>query len=1071
MKKTIKVVWLSLLFYSLPSMLLAQSITLNINNKTVKEAIESLKDVSGYTFIFEVNDLDTRKVVSVSANQQPIDDVVKQILDGQDVSYTIKGKSIIVTKKQSEKSDQTKKGIVTISGKISDTNSEPLIGVSVSVKSTSLGTVTDSDGNFYLSDIPENSILSISYVGYRPREITVSKNETLNIILSEDVRMIDEVVVIGYGTLHKQSVTSAITSLKREDFMQGDISSPMSLLKGKVAGLIVNSFNSSDPTKSDGGIQMMLRGVSNLTDNQQPLIVVDGIAGASLDAISPDDIESIDILKDGSAAAIYGTRGNNGVVIVTTKKGTGNKKGKVSVDYHGYFSYETIANRIGIFTAQDFLKIPEITGGKALTAVTDLGYNTDWFKEIYQTPINQNHNLSIRSGDAISNFIASVNYLKQDGILKNSSKDQLRMRISANQSIWDNKLQFQGSVLGTIVNSSYVNPAIYYNTLLVNPTAPIKNPKTGGLYTFFQDADNPVQELNEKNTDTKWNRFALNGKIIYEPIRGLNFSAVGSIERFQHIEGTFATFNYFNGETKHGEVWRNSKFDELKTGELLANYDFTIQKVHQLTFLAGYSYQEHNWEGFDMYNYDYPTELLSYNQPQLGLALTKGDAGMGGYKARSKLISLFSRINYSLNHKYIASLSIRREGSTKFGANNKWGTFPAISLGWNASSESFMKNIDWIDNLKLRAGYGVTGAEPNSPYLSINRYAYDNNNTVYSDGSWILPVGPNSNANRNLRWETKKELNAGIDYSVLRGRISGSIDLYRRRTDDLLYTYQVPVPPNLVSNIMANVGSLTNSGIELLLSTIPVQTKNMTLNISGNFSSNKNMLNKLSNEMYQRDFLELGATGAPIQKTTHLVKEGEPIGDFYGWKSASITETGSNWLDSEGNIITMENDRREILGNGIPKIFYGFTTAITYKKIDANISLRGAGKFQILNQYRMLHETFMEGGNQNYPKTILDKPYGVDAYVYTAPSYVSYYIENGDYLKVDNITLGYTFKFSKYVDRLRFYLSGMNLHTFTKYKGIDPEINILGLSPGIDQIGNLYPSTRSFSFGIQLTLY
>ena len=1065
MRNLARVILVTLLFYSLSSSLCAQLITLNVSKKTVKEAVELFKEKSGYTFIFEVGDLDTKKIVSVSAEQQSVDDVVKQILSGQDVSFEIKGKNVVVTKKQPDV--QKEKSNVVISGIVTDQLHEPLIGVSIAVKSTGTGTLTDLDGRFHIA-VPKNSVLQISYVGYRMQEIKVLKDETLKIALSEDTRMIDEVVVIGYGSLKRGSITSSISSLKREDFMQGDVTSAMNLIKGKVAGLIVNNVNGSDPTKDNGGVQMILRGVSNLSGNQQPLVVIDGIAGASLAVVSPDDIESIDILKDGSAAAIYGTRGNNGVIIVTTKKGAGNKKGAVNVEYHGYTTYETIANRIETFDSNDFLKLPETTGGKALNAVTDLEYNTNWFNEIYQTPINQNHNISIRSGDAASNVILTANYLQQAGILKNSSKDQLRMRIAANQSIWEGKLRFYGSMLGTIVNSSYVNPSIYYNTLLVNPTAPIKNSDMG-LYTFFQDANNPVQEQNEKNTDTKWNRFSVNGKITFEPIENLNFSAIGSIERFQHIEGVFATYDYFNGETKNGEVWRNSKFDELKTFEGLADYSFTLDDVHKISFLSGYSYQEHNWEGFNLYNYDLPTELLSYNQPNLGLALREGNASMGGYKSRSKLISGFARVNYSLSEKYIASLSIRREGSTKFGANYKWGTFPAVSLGWNISNEPFMRSIHWLDNLKIRTGYGVTGAEPNNPYLSINRYSYSN--PVLSEGSWVWSVGPSLNPNRDLRWEKKKELNLGIDYSFINGRIFGNIDLYNRRTDDLLYTYQVPVPPNLVPDIYANVGSITNSGLELWISTIPVQQKNLTWNVSANFSRNKNVLNKLSNEMYQRDFLELGGTGAPIQKTTHIVREGQAIGNLYGWKSTSISEDGSNWLDAEGNIITMENGKREVLGNGIPKFYYGLSSSVNYKGFDASVSLRGVGGFQILNQYRMLHETFMEGGNQNYPKTILNNPYGIDTYTYTAPSYVSYYVENGDYLKIDNITLGYSFKFNKYVERLRFYLSGNNLYTFTKYLGIDPEVNILGLSPGIDQIGNIYPSTRSFSFGIQLSLF
>lgn len=385
------------------------------------------------------------------------------------------------------------------------------------------------------------------------------------------------------------------------------------------------------------------------------------------------------------------------------------------------------------------------------------------------------------------------------------------------------------------------------------------------------------------------------------------------------------------------------------------------------------------------------------------------------------------------------------------------------------SEEAFLRDIAWIDNLKLRAGYGVTGAEPSTVYLSINRYSYSS--PVLSEGSWVWSVGPSINNNPDLRWETKKEFNFGVDYSFFRNRLSGSIDLYNRRTDDLIYTYQVPVPPNLVSDIYANVGSITNSGIEFLVSGIPVQTKDFAWNVSANFSVNRNRVDKLSNEMYQRDFLELGATGAPIQKSTHIVREGEAIGNFFGWKSTSISEDGSTWLDANREAITMENSKREILGNGIPPMFFGLSTAIRYKGFDASISARGVGDFRILNQYRMLHETFMEGGNQNYPQTILNKPYGVDTYVYTAPSYVSYYVEDGDYLKIDNVTIGYTIKFKKYIEKLRFYLSGLNLYTFTGYSGIDPEVNILGLSPGIDEIGSIYPSTRSFSFGVQLNLF
>ena len=1049
--------------------LATKKMTFDLQNVPLRSVIIQIEKQTDYLFVFDEQIINVNRLVSIKSNDNTVEHVLKSVLQNTDVAFVIEGRNIVL--KKSNTNDKSTINIpqalnYTLAGIISDYTGEPIIGATVRIKGTDQGTITDYNGRFSL-EVVENNVLHISYIGYTSIDYKIGNKTNIVVQLKEEVKALEEVVVVGYGSLKRGNITSSISSLKREDFLQGDISSPISLVKGKVAGLIINTIG-GDPTKDNGGVQMMLRGVSNLSGNQQPLIVVDGIAGASLTAISPDDVESIDILKDGSAAAIYGTRGNNGVIIVSTKKGVSEGYNKVNIDYHGYISYETIANRIKIFNANDFLSIPETTAGKALNAVTDLQHDTDWFNAIYQTPINHNHNISIRSGDAISNVVLSVNYIEQEGILKRSAKDQLRMRLATNQSVWDGKLRFFGSAVGTIVNSSYVNQSIYYNTLLANPTAAIRDSDTGA-YTFFQDANNPVQELNEKSTDTKWNRFSLNGKITFEPIDNLNISTIGSIERFQHIEGVFATYDYFNGDTRNGEVWRNAKFDELKTFELLGDYSFTVNQSHKTTILLGYSYQEHNWEGFNLYNYDYPTELLSYNKPGLGLALKEGNAAMDGYKAKSKLISGFARVNYSFNDKYIASLSVRREGSTKFGVNNKWGTFPSASVGWNISNETFMKDIAWLDNLKARLGYGVTGAEPNNVYLSINRYSYSN--PVLSEGSWIWSVGPSINNNPDLRWETKKELNFGIDYSLFNGRFSGSVDMYNRRTNDLIYTYQVPVPPNLVSEIYANVGSITNSGLELLITGIPVQTKNFFWNISTNFSFNKNNLTRLSNEMYHRDFLELGATGAPIQKSTHIVREGEPIGNFFGWKSASISNDGSQWLDVEGNPITMENSKREILGNGIPKFFYGISSAFKYKAFDASFSLRGVGGFQIINQYRMLHETFMEGGNQNYPLTILNKPYGIDAYAYTTPSYVSYYVEDGDYLKIDNISVGHTFTFKKYVEKIRFYISALNLHTFTHYTGIDPEINILGLSPGIDQIGGIYPSTRSISFGVQLSLF
>lgn len=1041
-----------------------QLVTLKLNNVELKTIISQIEAQTDYLFVYDDDLINSQKKISISVTDARIEDVLPKVLS-KSLTFSLSENNIIL--KETREDSKPVNTTYPLKGVVTNPEGEAVIGATIMIKGKNKGTITGYDGDFEL-EVSTDDRLIVSFIGYSSQEVRVAGKKSLQISLFDDIELLDEVVVVGYGTLKKGEVTSSIASIKREDFIQGEVSSPLELVKGKVAGLMVSTVNGSDPTKDDGGVQIMLRGVSNLTGNQEPLVVIDGIAGASLSMIAAEDVESIDVLKDGSAAAIYGTRGNNGVIIVTTKKGVGANQGRAVVEYHGYTSYETISNSIDVLSASEFLDLPTTTGGKALTSVTDLGADTDWFQEIYQTPINQNHNLSVRSGDAASNIALTLNYLTQDGILQNSGKEQLKARLAANQSLWDGRLRFFGSAVGTMVTSNYVSPSIYYNSLLVNPTAPIKD-ETTGSYTYFQDATNPVQEMDEKTTDTKWNRFSLNGKVTVEPIDNLNLSAIGSLERFNSIEGVFATYDYINGDIYNGEVWRNTKYQDLKTLEFVGDYSITVKDSHRIALMAGYSYQEQNYEGFNLYNYDYPTESLSYNSPGLGLALMEGDASIGGYRSSSKLISGFARANYSYLDKYLLSLSVRREGSSKFGDNNKWGTFPAISAGWVISDEEFLKPVKWVDNLKLRVGYGVTGAEPSSSYLSVNQYSYSS--PVYSDGEWIWSIAPSMNNNEDLRWETKKEFNVGLDYSVLKGRISGSIDWYNRRTDDLIYTYQVPVPPNLVSDIYANVGSISNAGIEVLVSAIPVRTKDFTWNVSANFSYNQNVVNSLSNEMYQRDYLETGSTGSPIQKTTHIVREGEAIGNFYGWASSSISEDGSQWLDANGDPITMENDDREIIGNGIPSIYTGFNTSIQYKGLDASISLRGAGDFDILNQYRMLHETFMEGGNQNYPTTILNQPYGVDTYIYTAPSYVSYFVEEGDYLKIDNITVGYSFKFNEYVQKLRLYASGSNLYTFTEYTGVDPEVNLLGLSPGIDYIGSLYPSTRTFSLGVQVTLF
>lgn len=952
-----------------------------------------------------------------------------------------------------------------VKGAVSAYDGEKLIGVSVVIKGTTQGTVTNVEGEYSLRiDDPENTVLVFSYVGYITEEIAVNNQSNIKVSLMPDITSMDEIVVIGYGTQKRSEITTSVSSVKEDDFLKGAVQNPLQLIRGRVPGLAINTTSGSP---GDNGIQMLLRGVSTFSGNQSPLIVIDGVIGGSLNLINFDDVEQIDVLKDGSAAAIYGTRGTNGVILITTKKAK--TEGKPAIDYHGYLSSERVSNQIDVFSPEAYRQLPTTTDG--FFSINDLGASTNWGDEVMGNAFSQVHSLSIRGNSGATSYLASANYRDQEGIIENTNSKRMNYRLGITQKIFDDIVEANLNVSATKVNE---NPnthgsGVYFATRVLNPTSPIMD--ANGNYTLFPEAINPIQEISEVKRDLEWSQNRIDGTVTIRPVDNLNIRVLGAIQDQYVLGGSYANRNYVNGSTYNGQVWRNTDKNKQTTFESTINYDLELDARNSFTFLGGYNYQEFEGEGYDIYNYNFPTDIFDYNRIDLGLALPEGKADMGSYKWNSRLIAFFGRVNYSFENKYFVSASIRREGSTKFGDNNKWGSFPSASVGWRISDESFMESFGFINDLKLRAGYGITGTEPQDPYLSQLKYNYTSI-LLGPEGSYYA-VEPSINANPNLKWETKKELNIGVDFTLLKGRIKGNVDYYNRTTSDLISTFNVPVPPNLAPTIIDNVGEVSNTGIEVLVSGDVVKSENFFLNVTANFSRNKNVVNRLSNENYQRDFLDVGWTGAPVQKTTHRVKEGEPLGNFYGWKSTGLTDDGKFIIESpEGGEGEYGNeDDRQVIGNGLPKILGGFVLSGGYKGFDFSVSLRGAFDFQILNQYRMLWENFTKGQQWNFPETVLDKPYNSTSYLNDAPSYVSYYLEDGDYVKLDNISLGYTFNTSdtKYIRNLRVYLAGANLHTFTKYKGVDPEIPLYGLSPGMDPISR-YPTTSTYTLGIQLGL-
>ena len=954
-----------------------------------------------------------------------------------------------------------------VTGKVTDVvTGELLVGVSVYEKGTQNATTTDVNGTYVLNTVKKGQVLVFSFIGMKTTEITTDARTTYDVVLQSEATGLNEVVVIGYGTQKKGDVTSAVSTVKSDKFLQGATKDAAQLIQGKVAGLTVSS-SSGVPTQ---GTQIMLRGISTLMASSEPLVIVDGVPG-NLNSVAPEDISAIDVLKDGSAAAIYGTRGNNGVIFVTTKRATTNTPS--TLEYSSYVSTQTIARKLDFLTASEYRqKIAEGVGFE------DLGGSMDWFNEVTRTPVSQSHNLTFKGGNATSSYTASLNYRKFQGIFQRSDNDQFIGRLNLTHSMFNNKLKFNFDMSSR--NMSYwaggdgysFNTQIYRQVIIRNPTDVVKD--ANGVWqerdTYMYN--NPVALLNEADGLNKEKELRYSGSALYTPISDLHMKLLVSRVENSANRGYYETKKHVS-TTKYGKNGYASRSADSYFNNLLeftTDYSKNVDK-HNFTLLGGYSYEYVESENFWEQNWDFPTDLYTYNNMGTGDALIRGEAQMGSNKNSSTLIGFFGRFNYNYDNKYLVMASYRREGSSKFGENYKWGNFPAVSLGWRISSESFMSSVNFIHELKLRAGFGVTGTAPSGSYQSQTSLNYGDR--FLYNGKWIQGIEPVRNPNPDLRWEKKEELNLGLDFAFLKGVVSGSVDLYKRTTRDMLYNYPVPVPPYLYSSILANSAEMENKGVEILLqANNPFQSETFKWTTSLTYSMNKNKLLSLSSDQYQLtvDYIDAGYTGEPIQTNTHRVQVGQPVGNFYGLRSVGVGADGE-WIieNKDGvqkSIVDASEGDRTMIGNGLPKAYLGFNNTFNYKNLDLTVNFRGAFGFQILNFSRMYYENTYDLA-YNKLATAFDKVYEQD--LKSNLCYVSYYLEQGDYFKLDNVTLGYTFdvKNSKAFKNARVYASGLNLLTITGYKGIDPEVNRSGLDPGNDE-RDKYPTTRTFSIGVNV---
>ncbi len=948
---------------------------------------------------------------------------------------------------------------VQITGTLKDaTTNELLPGVNIIPKGTSAGVVTDAEGKFSISTKPGTRLV-FSFIGYEPSEFLVSKHQTIQINLKATIESLDEVVVVGYGSTTKKEVTGSISTVRSKDFNKGVFNNPMGLLQGKVAGLTIVNPDGADPMAS---YKIILRGTNTLTSGQGPLIIIDGVAGADLRDISPEEVESIDVLKDGSAAAIYGTRGSNGVIIITTKRA---KSGQSQVEYSGKFSSQV--NPLGVknLTADEFSSaIKSYAPDKVSNIYSD---KVNWFNEITRpAPFSQQHNLAISGGKESFSHRTTIFVNQAQGLLMNNQAGNVLIKTNIIQQALDNMLTLD-------YNLSYgqrkYNPAnydVFRQAFIRNPTSPVHDPanSTYGGYTYLPGADfyNPVAMINERSQEGKSNDAMGNIRATLKLSSSLRWTNFLSYTLSDWESNSYMTKYYPSRIGTNGVAnIENGKQSDLLYESTL-NYSATIGK-HTIQALGGYSYQKADYNDSYMSNSGFDFDYYGVNNIGAGSALAAGTAGMGSDKFQNQLIAFFGRVMYNFDERFLASISMRREGSSRFGKNNKWGWFPAASLGWRINREEFMKNVNWVSDLKLRIGFGVTGNQDFADYQSLILMQRKLNSSILYNGQWINTYGPKTNPNPNLRWEKKQEFNAGLDFGILKGRISGALDYYYRSSSDLLYTFTVSAPPYLTNQFFTNVGTISNQGVELSLNALAVKKTKFAWNTTLTFSKNANKLVKFSNTEFTNKSIDIGWLGGSFPLNCQKLTEGQPIGTFYGPVWLGVDETGHDKFKNQNPVGQVSPDKWEPIGNANPKFIVGWSNTFSYTDWDLNLSLRSQIGGKALNMYRLYYENWQSIG-QNIVSTQLQNPEFIGN-----GQYSSKYVEDATYLKLDNLSLGYNFKHvSKYISKLRVSATAQNLVCLTKYKGLDPEVSLGGLTPGIESL-SYYPRTTVISFGVNVT--
>jgi len=1039
--------------------------------KTAEELIETIEKNSDYIFFYNTDLPDLPKEIKLSKSKYTIEELLRLMTLDSRIRYSIVGRQIVLYRGTSIEKEDGQEQRIWVRGTITDHSGSPIIGANIIEKGTTNGTISDLDGNFRIFVHP-SAVLSVTYIGFGSQEIKVKGDRPYTISLQEDNYVLNELVVVGYGTLQKKQVTSAISSLSGDDLLKGSASSTVAAsLIGKITGLVLHE--SSD---ANANATLQLRGVGSVNADQEPLVVVDGMPGADIRSVLPEDIETIDVLKDASAGAIYGSRATNGVILITTRM-SNITNGVVKFNYSGEAVLKQATNKPRMLTADEYVKY---------NRGINYGSKVDWWDEsLNDDKWSQRHVFSLQTGIRNLQLYASMSYENMKGLKKFNESSRYSGRMNANLKLLDGWLDIraradyrQNNRAGVYdEDQGYIFIPELGQAFSNNPTRSPYNPDHPTGYNIWLNESldyNTIANAANSKSDAldKWFKPDVTLKLNVLSVPGLSYQQILAYENRQRELHQWQS-KYHLSQLEYGYTgWARLLFD--KTEFLTSEGYFTYLNSfgdHTINSVAGYSYWEKNQESFYMVNKNFTSDSVEYWNIGEGKDLQTGEAKMSSEKGiTEKLMAYFIRANYDYKDKYMLMATYRREGSSKFAVHNRWGNFWSVSAGWRLSEEAFMLDYNWLDDLKLRIGYGIVGNNGFDADYAATLYDSDQLWQL-PDGTWANAYGKSKNVNKDLKWEEQREWNIGVDYSFLNDRLHGKIDFYRRKNHGLIFEVQTSQPPYVHETIHKNVGTMSKRGWEFEIGYDVIKTRDMLYSTNIGLSHLTQKMESLWGDQSYYDDAGFPAPGAPGYAIR--IEEGIDIGEFYLWKFAGFDEKG-NWLlfNKDGKVIPAiekKNEDKRHIGNYYPKLTLNWNHSLTYKNFDVSLTLLSYINFDIYNAIDMYYG-ISSVGNQN----VLKKAYTEYAQIKGEKELCDFFLQDGTFLKIQNLYLGYTYnlkKHSKLLDKIRFYLSANNLYTFTRYKGSDPStVNITGLNQGIDWHNDINPMARTFTFGVNITL-